>query len=147
MVLVRASFVMAAVSGEMTRRNELARVGMQLVTRGNVWWAQKAAWFRNVPYTAIYPTVGQMEARVHFARLAREAKSAGETGTRTKHVMSDRLKREFIGAAAYIADKMAGFKAPHAMRPEEYPSRMRRSVHTAEELEQMLSKALATATA
>jgi hypothetical protein len=147
MVLVRANFVMAAISGELTRRSDLARSAMQLVARGNMWWAKKAAWFRNVPYTAVYPTVGQLEVRVHFARLAKEAKSAGETGTRTKHVMSDRLKREFVGAAAYIADKMYGFKAPHAMRPEEYPSRLRRTVHTAEELEQMLRQALGTVTA
>ncbi|MGC8974525.1 MAG: hypothetical protein ACP5KY_10070, partial [Thermoproteus sp.] len=77
--------------------------------------------------------------------LAQDAKSAGAVGTRTKPAMSDRLKREFVGAAAYIADKMAGFKAPHAMRPEEYPSRLRRSVHTAAELEQMLRQALGTA--
>jgi len=139
MTLVRPTTLMAAISGAFPRRSELALSGMQIVSKGNVWWAKKAAWFRNVPYTAIYPTTGQMEVRIHFGRLAKEAKARGETGTKEKPAYSERLKRYFVGAAAYIADHMKGFSAPHAKPKEEWESRLRRTYHTMEELEAMLA--------
>ena len=139
MTLARPTVILAAITGAFPRRSELPIYGMQIVSKGNVWWAEKAAWFRNVPYTAVHPTTGQIEVRIHFGRLAKEAKARGETGTKEKPAYSERLGRYFVGAAAYIADHMKGFKAPHAMRPEEYPSRLRRSLHTLEELEEMLA--------
>jgi len=139
MVLVRPSLVLATISGAIPSRAELSMYGMQLVGKGNLWWAEKAAWFRNVPITAIYPTTGQLEVRIHFGRLAKEAKERGEVGTREKPAYSEKLGRYFVGAAAYIADHMKDFKAPHALRPEEYPSRMRKTYRTLSELETILA--------
>jgi len=141
MTLVRPSVLMAALGGAFPGRQELALTGMQIVGKGNVRWAKKSAWFRNVPVTAVYPTVAQMEVRVAFANMAREAKEKNMTGTRAKPAYSKRLEREFVGAAAYIADNFYGFKSANRKSPEEYPSRLRKTLHTADELEAILSKA------
>ena len=137
MVLLRPTAVLASVTGAFPRRSELALYGMQLVSKGNVWWAEKAAWFRNVPVTAVYPTPGQIEARIQFGELAREAKTKGETGTKTNPKLSKRLGKYLVGSAAYIADNMAGFRASKRMAPEQYPSRLRRTLRTLEELKAM----------
>lgn len=148
MVLVRPTVILAAVRSEVPSRAELPLYGMQLVGKGNLWWAEKAAWFRNVPYTAIYPTIGQLEVRIHFGRLAKEAKERGEVGTREKPAYSDRLGRYFVGAAAYIADNMKGFKAPHALPEERRPSKIRKTFRTLAEREAELeTKVRATAPA
>jgi hypothetical protein len=137
MVLLRSTAVLAAVTGAFPRRSELALYGMQLVGKGNVWWAEKASWFRNVPVTAVYPTPGQVEARIRFGELARKAKETGQVGTRTSPKLSNRLGRYFVGSAAYIADNMAGFTASNKMSPEQYPSKLRRTLRTLEELKAM----------
>lgn len=124
MVLVRPTFVMAAVSGTFPARPELALFGMQLVGRGNVHWAEKAAWFRNVPITAVYPTPAQAEVRVRFGEMAKEAKAKGEINKTSK-----RLGKWLPGAAAYIADNFYGFRTTkeHRVMP-------RKRLHTIEEL-------------
>lgn len=137
MVLVRPTAVLASISGAFPRRSELPLYGMQIVGKGNVWWAEKAAWFRNVPVTAVYPTEGQIETRIHFGDLAREAKARGEVGTRTNPKLSTRLGKYFVGSAAYIADNMAGFRASKRMSPEQYPSKLRKTLRTLEELKAM----------
>jgi hypothetical protein len=141
MTLVRPSVLMAALGGAFPARQELALTGMQLVGKGNVRWAKKSAWFRNVPVTAVFPTVGQMEVRVAFAKKAKEAKEKNMTGTRAKPAYSKRLKREFVGAAAYIADNFFEYKAPNRLAKESYPSKLRKTLHTADELEAILGKA------
>jgi hypothetical protein len=103
---------------------------MQIVAKSDkLWWAEKAAWFRNVPVTAVTPSPAQAEVRVKFGTLAREAKEKKATGTREKPAYSTRLGRYFVGAAAYIADNMAGYKA-------KAPSRLvpKKRLHTMEEL-------------
>jgi hypothetical protein len=137
MVLLRPTAVLASVTGAFPRRSELALYGMQLVGKGNVWWAEKASWFRNVPVTAVYPTPGQIETRIQFGDLARRAKEIGETGTKANPKLSRRLGRYLVGSAAYIADNMAGFRASKRMAPEQYPSRLRRTLRTLEELKAM----------
>jgi hypothetical protein len=129
MVLVRPAFVMAAVSMSMPPRSELALYGLQLVQKGNV-IAKKAAWFRNVPYTAWNPTTGQLEARYMFGMLAREAKARGQVGTRDRPMVSTKLGEAFYGSAAYIADNMKGWTAPHRLPPDQWPSRLRRTLRT-----------------
>jgi hypothetical protein len=137
MVLVRPTTVLATVTGAFPRRSELALYGLQIVGKGNVWWAEKASWFRNVPVTAVYPTPGQIETRIHFGELARRAKETGQVGTRTSPKLSSRLGRYLVGSAAYIADNMAGFTASKRMAPEQYPSKLRRTLRTLEELKAM----------
>jgi len=152
MVLVRPTFVLAALSGAFPSRAELPAFGIQLVSRGNVRWAQKAAWFRNVPYTAINPHTGQMEIRVMFGETAREGASKGaegiarEVGGRVVPGVRGKLVQLPDGrilppVAAYIAVKMKGKRAPDRMPPESYPSKLKRSVHTMEELRAALESA------
>jgi hypothetical protein len=128
------------VTGAFPRRSELVVFGLQLVGKGNVWWAEKASWFRNPPVTAVHPTQGQIEVRVRFGELAKEAKARGEVGTRTSPKLSTRLGKYLVGSAAYIADNMAGYRAPNALRPEEWPSRLKRTYRTLEELKAMLAR-------
>jgi hypothetical protein len=130
---------MATITGAFPRRSELALYGMQIVSKGRLWWAEKAAWFRNAPVTAIFPTTGQIETRIHFGELAKRAKEERKTGTREKPARSERLGRNFVGAAAYIADNMYGFRAPTRIAPEEYPSRLRKTYRTLEELRGLLA--------
>jgi len=139
MVLVRPTVLMAAVGGGIfPRRSELVLYGMQLVSRGGVTWAEKAAWFRNVPVTAVYPTLGQMEIRVMFGRTASKAK--GEKGLKTvTNPASKAYGKQLPPAAATVANELTGRKAPHSLAPEEYPSKLRRTLHTMKELEEYLS--------
>ncbi len=129
MVLVRPGFVMLALQQAMPSRPELSVYGLQIVQKGRV-IAKKAAWFRNVPYRVWDPTIGQLEARYHFGMLAKEAKARGEVGTRGNPKMSQRLGEYFYGSAAYIADNMAGFRSSYRLPPEQYPSRLRRTLRT-----------------
>ena len=143
MVLVRPTTVFAVVSGAFPPRNQLALYGMQIVSKtAKMWWAEKAAWFRNVPWTAIEPTLGQLEVRIHFGELAKKAKELGAVGTREKPAFSKELGRSFVGAAAYIADNMKGFRAPHAIPKEEYPSKKQRTFKTYEERKRELEARL-----
>ena len=141
MVLVRPTTIVSVVSAAFPRRSELPLYGMQIVSRGGLWWAEKTAWFRNVPVTAVVPTPGQIETRIRFGELAKEAKAKGAVGTREKPALSSRLGRYFVGAAAYIADNMVGYRASKRLSPEAYPSKLRKTVHTLEELKAMLAKA------
>ena len=129
---------MAAVGGGIfPRRSELALYGMQLVSRGGVTWAEKAAWFRNVPVTAVYPTLGQMEIRVMFGRTAAQAK--GEKGLKTvTNSASKAYGKQLPPAAARVANSLPGMMASRRLHPEEYPSKLRRTLHTVRELEEEL---------
>lgn len=138
MVLVRPTVITAALTGTFPARPALPLFGMQIVSRGNVHWAEKAAWFRNVPYTAVYPHDGQIEARIRFGELAREAKARGEINK-----VSKRLGKWLPGAAAYIADNMAGYRAPSAMPKEQWPSTTKRTLRTLEELKSMYEARIA----
>jgi hypothetical protein len=140
MVLVRPTVLMAAIGGGVfPRRSELALYGMQIVSRGGVVWAEKAAWFRNVPVTAVYPTLGQMEIRVAFGSIASKAK--GEKGLKTvTNPASKAYGKQLPPAAARVANEMPGRKAPHALAPEEYPSKLRHTLHTVKELEEFLRR-------
>ena len=139
MVLVRPTVVMAALTGIFPSRSELALYGMQIVGRGKITWTEKAVWFRNVPVTAVYPTEGQMEIRVMFGRTASLAK--GEKGLKTvTNPASKAYGKRLPPAAARIADNMPGIKASRRLLPEEYPSRLRHTLHTVREHEEELRR-------
>jgi len=129
MVLLRPQTLLAAFGKPMPRSNIGAK-GVQIYAPGAMSWAKKALIIRNAPYTIENPTIGQMEARVHFAKIASKAK--GMRG----------LRNGLPGAASFIQEEMANYKADHSMPPEEYPSRQRRTFHTAEELRRILMKKL-----
>ena len=147
MVIARPTTVMAMVGGVFPARHELAMYGMQIVSKGRVEWAKKAAWFRNVPYTAIYPHEGQIETRIQFGVYAKEAASmsvdavaaacGGQVYDRARNlVLCNGMVLPKV--AAYIMAKMKGFRAPGRLEPAQYPSRHRRTFHTIEELQNML---------
>jgi len=150
MTLVRPSFVLAAATERPLARWELSTAGLQLVQKGAVIWAKKGAWFRNPPYTVgPWAHTGQLEVRAEFGKLAQEAagKSAEEIarivgGTviegKTGKLIQMPDGRILPPVAAYIAAKMKGFRAPHALKPEEYPSRKRRTAYTLAQIEKEL---------
>ena len=146
MVIVRPTTLMAAIGGAFPARHELAMFGIQIVSKGKVEWAKKAAWFRNVPYTAIYPHEGQIETRIQFGTLAKEAASmsvdavaaacGGQVYDRARNlVLCNGMVLPKV--AAYIMAKMKGFRAPARLEPSQYPSKHRRTFHTIEELQRM----------
>ena len=99
--------------------------GIQLVAKP-VAWSKKPAYLRNQPYTAVRPHKGQIEGRVNFAEIASRHK--GEKG----------FKDGLPVIAYYIKKEMKGYRAPSRLSKEEYPSKARRTLHTAEELRAML---------
>jgi len=117
---------MAAVTQISTPRPALSTTGIQLVTRGRVTWAKKAAWLRNPPYT-VGPLAhdGQIEVRLAFAEAARQARGMKGLDPETG----------LPHAAAHVMRKLSGYMAPHRMDPARYPSKIRRTAYTASELE------------
>jgi len=79
MVLMAGPKILSALTGAVVPRSQLVIYGMQLVSRGNVRWARKAAWFRNPPYTAINPTKMQAVVRVAFGEFMQRY-GKGKTG-------------------------------------------------------------------
>jgi hypothetical protein len=137
MVLLRGVTVAAMASAAVTPRNILAISGLQLVTRGKVTWAEKEAWLRNPPHTAVNPTLGQLEVRIKFGETAHTAKGVEGLQTITR---GPKAGKRVPGAAKTIAEGMLGYRAPHRLPEEEYPSRLRRTIHTLEELKAIYAR-------
>jgi len=127
--LIRSTTIIAGLTGKPESRPELS-TGIQLVGRGRVSWAKKPFWLRNAPYTVgPYAHDGQIEVRLKFADAASKAK--GKTG-----LAPDGLP----WAAHYVKEELEGYMAPDRMAPEEYPSKIRHTAYTAEELEAIARK-------
>ena len=141
MVLVRPTVVTAALGGVFPSRAELPMYGLQIVRKGRVVWASKPFWFRNVPYTAIFPTLGQMEWRVEFGETAKGLKGTKGFGTLAEAGKKLPAGATVVKVAAEIQRALKGKRAPHRLSPEEYPSRKRRTFHTIDQLRAMLAKA------
>jgi hypothetical protein len=124
-------------SASITPRNRLVLSGLQLVTKGGVTWAEKEAWLRNPPYTAANPTPGQLEVRIKFGETAHTAK-----GTRGLRAITKGKKtgKKVPGAAAVIAEAMTGYLAPSREDPSRWESRLRRTLHTLEELREIYAR-------
>ena len=134
MVLLRGATVAAMASASMTPRNRLVLSGLQLVSKGRATWAEKEAWLRNPPHTAANPTLGQLEVRIQFGELARTAK--GTKGLQTI-TTGPKAGKKVPGAAKVIAERMYGYRAPHREDPSRWESRLRRTLHTLDELKAM----------
>ena len=130
MVLLRPQTLLAAF-GKPMPRNNLGAKGVQIYGPGAMFWSKKALIIRNAPYTIENPTLGQIETRLQFAALAREAKERG---------LTKGFYRGLPGAAGYIQEVMKDYRAADSLAPEEYPSRVKRSFHTEEELRRMLEE-------
>lgn len=138
MVLVRPQFVMASVTGMAPGRAELAIYGLQLVSRGGVRWAKKAAWFRNPPYTAYEPTPMQAAVRIALAefmeRYGKGARGVVETDIGPLPAPAAILhekKEEFRALVREIADRIGARKKT---------VKAKRTPHTAEELRKIFLK-------
>ena len=107
-------------------RSQFGAKTVQIYAPGRMFWSKKGVIIRNAPYTIEAPHLGQIQARINFGEVARRHK--GEKGFRDGlPIIAWHIRNE-------IKDK---YKAPDRMRPEEYPSKIRRTVHTLEDLKRM----------
>lgn len=128
MVRIRYTQILMAAGGKPESSAELS-TSLQIVSKGRVRWAKKMFWLRNAPYTVgPYAHDGQIEWRLKFAEAAHQAK--GEKG----------LKDGLPPAAYHVREKLTGKKASKRMSPEEYPSKIRRTAYTAEDLKAIAKK-------
>ena len=126
-MLLRPQTIVAAF-GSASPRNAIGAKGVQIYAPGGMHWSKKALIMRNAPYTIENPTLGQIETRLTFADIASRAK--GERGF-----------IDGLPAVAYrIREAMTGYRAADRMDPEAYPSKIKRTFHTAEDLRAMLEK-------
>jgi len=127
MVLVRPQTVIAG-CGKALPRNAIGAKGLQIYSPGAMFWSKKSLIVRNAPYTIESPHLGQIETRLTFGNIAKEHK--GEKG--------------FIDGLPVIAyrirEAMKGYRAADRMDPEEFPSRVKPSFHTLEDLKKMLEE-------
>lgn len=133
MTLVRPQVVLAAASPKPASRSEMSIAGLQIVNRGRVLWARKSVWFRNPPYTVgPWAHDGQLEVRIKFGEAAARAK--GKRGlVPTKY-------GPLPPACAEIIKEVEGFRAPSALKKEEYPSKLKRTVATVSELKKEVER-------
>jgi len=118
------SQVIMGLAGKPESSPELS-TSLQLVGKGRVVWAKKMFWLRNAPYTVgPYAHDGQIEVRLAFADAAHQAK--GSKGLDPETGLPQ--------AAAHVKRKLTGYRAPHRLDPEKYPSRIRRTAFTEEDL-------------
>ena len=131
MVLLRPTTVAMMAEEKPVDRAMLSVAGVQLVHRGGVIWARKGAWLRNPPYTVgPWAHLGQLEVRIAFGEAARQAK--GEKG------LKDTKYGPLPPACAHVIDKVTGYKAPDRLSAEAYPSRIRRTAYTVEQLKRFM---------
>ena len=122
-MLVKPGVLLAAGMGVGMSRPQLSSMGIQIIRP--VAWSKKALVLRNQPFTAVHPTVGQMDVRIKFGETAHSLK--GTTG-----------KINGIPAVAYkMGEAMRGFHASKIMSKEEYT---RGTAHTVEQLRAMRAK-------
>jgi len=128
-VLLRASTFVRGVAGVAEPRSRIGAKAVQVVNAGRMHWSTKPVFFRNAPYTIENPHEGQIEVRLEFARIAKGAE--GCTGfVDGLPCVAATIKRE-------MKDK---YKAPGRLPETQYPSKIKRTFHTAEELEKMLEE-------
>ena len=126
MALIKGGLLFVAPIGVGMTRAQASGAGFQVAKAPH--WSKKPVVFRNAPYTNVSPTKGQMETRVAFADIASAHK--GEKG----------FKDGLPIIAYYIKENMKKYSAPNRMAPEDYPSKHRRTFHTANELKRILEE-------
>jgi hypothetical protein len=130
---LRGSTVVAAAlaaAGKAEARWQMGAKAIQIYTPGGMYWSRKLVILRNAPYTIESPHLGQIKLRKLFGKLAREAKAQGLKG----------IKEGLPAVAWYIHTNLPKHPDKAAieavkMKPEDYPSRKYRTVHTLEQLE------------
>lgn len=127
MTVVRGDILIAGVvsGGKAMARWQRGAKFMQIYAPGRMFWSKKPIIMRNAPFTIESPHLGQIQVRVQFGELAKTIK--GQHGFRNGLPL----------AAATIQERLRGWKAPDRMVPEEYPSKLKHTIHTIEELKRM----------
>ncbi len=121
---IRPQTIVAGLTGKATPMNNIGAKGFYIQSVGGRWWVKKkGAILANLPYTIESPHLGQIETRLEFARISSQTKGMP---------LGERLR--------IISENMRGYRAPDRMVETEYPSKIKRSFHTARELEAMLRK-------
>ena len=97
---------------------------------GRMTWSNKSIIIANAPYTIESPSAGQMAQRIRFGEIARGAK--GQRGLDPA-----------TGLPKAAAMTMQGARGPtgHAVPPESWPSKVRGSFHTVEQLKAAFGQA------
>jgi len=126
-VFVRGDTIVAGVisGGKAMARWQRGAKGLQIYAPGRMFWSKKAIITRNPPYTIESPHLGQVQVRIQFGEIASTVK--GQHGFRMGLPL----------AAATVKERLKGWKAPDRMAPEEYPSKLKHTIHTVEELKRM----------
>lgn len=127
-MLVRAQTFFAGVSGLADPRNRIGAKGIQVYGAGGMFWSKKSVLIRNAPYTIESPHLGQIETRLQFGDIAR--------GARGCRGFEDGLPC----VAARIKAAMSGYRAADRMPEDAYPSKVKPSFHTMDELRRMLEE-------
>ncbi len=93
--------------------------------------SRKPVLIKNAPYTINTPHKGQAELRIAFGEAAKEAHNRGQINI-----------NGLPGAAGYIEEQT--FNVPDKIPKDKYPSRMRHTYHTLDELKDMIKGGVAT---
>jgi hypothetical protein len=139
MTVLKPQVVLAGLLSNAVERKVASLAGMQLVQKGRVSWTAKPYWIRNMPITAVNPSDAQLLIRQEFARLAKEARASGQTGTKEKG-FKEYKGMLLPGAAAYIGQNLSGIgdkvkNYTYEGKGLPYPSQVWRTYHTYAHLE------------
>jgi len=126
-LLLRPQTIIAGY-GKALPRNAIGAKGVQIYGPGAMFWSKKALIMRNAPYTIESPHLGQIETRLTFADVASSARGC--------RGFEDGLPC----VAARVRAAMRGYRAADSMPEDQYPSKVKPSFHTAEELRAMLEE-------
>ncbi len=114
--------------GKPMARNQIGAKAVQIYAPGRMSWSKKSLIVRNAPYTIEDPTLAQIETRLTFADVAKDA--AGCSG----------LVDGLPCVAAAIRRTMKDYRAADTKPKEEWESRQKPSFHTVEDLKKMLEE-------
>ena len=122
---VRAATAMAGLAGDVGPMNKIGAKGFYIRSAGKMFWSKKRVILANLPYTIEHPHAGQMQARIHFAKVAANKTRGIRDITERNKIMHDELYKKHYELS---------------MNKEDYPSRQ--SYHTVDQLRAMLDKKL-----
>jgi hypothetical protein len=119
---LRASAFLAG-AGKASPMSSLGANAVIIKTPGRMTWCNKSIIIANAPYTIESPSAGQAAQRIRFGEIARGAK--GQRGLDAA-----------TGLPKAAAMTMQGARGPtgHAVPPEQWPSKIKGSYHTLEQL-------------
>lgn len=131
MALVRSAAIVSGLlgAGGAVPRSALgAQNSFQIVGAGGMYWSKKAVFLKNSPFTIEHPHDGQVEIRSDFGHAAQGAAGRSWRG------------EALPAAAALIKSALNGKQEPHRMNPQNYPSVLKHTYHTLEQIDELKAK-------